>query len=301
VEAAAQRRVAEVIEAGCPRILGCDLTGQQIADDTPICGGSVRVLLAPIDAPLRAACDAAALAARERCGGLLWTTIRHGDDLQVDVAFHAEHAFPFQPGFPDLGTIQEILHSRRPRLLRSDGSDASVALEILLEPVLPRPRLLIVGGGHVGQAVAAQAQLVGFELVVFDDRREFVRDDLFPEGTTTQHGEVGSLLRDYPIDRDSYVVIATRGHSQDAAALEACLHRPAGYVGMIGSRRKVTTIREALIACGKCTGADFDRIHAPIGLDIGAETVPEIAASIVGQLIQVRRRADPSQVEEGSP
>lgn len=164
-----------------------------------------------------------------------------------------------------------------------------LAREVLVEPVLLQPILLIVGGGHVGQAVAAQAALVGFEIVVLDDRAEFTQPALFPGGTQCRCQDIAEGVGGFPITSDTYVVIVTRGHQHDAAALLAALPRPAAYLGMIGSRRKVGLLRQALLESGQATEADLERVYAPIGLEIGAVTVPEIATSIVAQLIAVRR------------
>ena len=160
----------------------------------------------------------------------------------------------------------------------------------LVEPILPRPVLLIVGGGHVGQAVAVQASWVGFDVVVLDDRPEFTRRELFPEGAATCCGDVVRELALFPFTPETYVVIVTRGHQHDAIALAACLDPPVAYLGMIGSRRKVALLWEDFIASGRATAESFARVHAPIGLDIGAVTVPEIATSIVAEMIAVRRK-----------
>jgi len=185
--------------------------------------------------------------------------------------------------------ILAVVGQEEPCLLSVEASSQDVPVEAFVEPLVARPALLIAGGGHVGQAVARQADLVGFEIVVIDDRPEFTRADLFPPGVTTRCGPVDEQLARLPIDGDTYVVIVTRGHRHDAEALAACLHRPAAYVGMIGSRRKVAMLREEFIASARATAAELDRVYAPIGLEIGARTVPEIATSIVAQLIAVRR------------
>ncbi|MCZ7639802.1 MAG: XdhC family protein [Verrucomicrobia bacterium] len=93
----------------------------------------------------------------------------------------------------------------------------------------------------------------------------------------------------FPVNPDTYIVLVTRGHRHDAVALEACIHRPAAYLGMIGSERKVGMVKRDFLQSGKATPAEWARVFAPIGLDIGAQTVPEIAASIIAQLIAVRR------------
>lgn len=156
--------------------------------------------------------------------------------------------------------------------------------------MIPKSLLLIAGGGHVGQALALQANLVGFDVTVIDYRPEFTNPALFPEGTTARCGDIPKEIDALPIVSDTYIVIVTRGHKLDAEALEACVHMPAAYIGMIGSKRKVALIRENFIESGIATTEEFDRVHAPIGLDIGAVTVPEIAVSITAELIAVRRK-----------
>ena len=168
-------------------------------------------------------------------------------------------------------------------------SKSQPIMRIFLSPVLPRPVLLIVGGGHVGQAVAVQANVVGFEIVVIDDRPEFTQASLFPAAAKTICSDPARALVELPLDRGTFVVIVTRGHQQDAAALRSCIGHNLAYIGMIGSRRKVPLLRRQFVESGWATPSQFDTVYAPIGLDIGARTVPEIATSIVAQLIQVRR------------
>jgi xanthine dehydrogenase accessory factor len=159
----------------------------------------------------------------------------------------------------------------------------------IVEPIVPAARLLIAGGGHVGQALAQQAQLVGFEVVVVEDRAEYAKSGRYPTGVITRHGEFADVLDEFPIDESTYVAVVGRGHPVDMKALVACIDKPAAYIGMMGSRRKVALARKELIESGRVTAEQFARVYAPIGLSLGAETVPEIAASIVAQLVAVRR------------
>jgi xanthine dehydrogenase accessory factor len=149
--------------------------------------------------------------------------------------------------------------------------------------------LAIAGGGHVGRELACQAVRVGFDVIVLDDRPEFAEPGRFPAGVTARCGDVARELAAMPMTPDTYVAIVTRGHRQDAEALAACIRSPAAYVGMIGSRRKVAAIRQMAAESGLATEDELNRVFAPIGLDLGAVTVPEIAASIVAELIAVRR------------
>ncbi len=168
--------------------------------------------------------------------------------------------------------------------------EADSSCEVLIQPVISRPVLLIAGGGHVGQAVAAQAIAVGFDVIVLDDRKEFTAPDLFAEGVATRCGDVADGIGKFDISDNTYIVIVTRGHQHDIDALRACIHSPAAYIGMIGSGRKVGMVRKKFIESNVATAEEFDRVYAPIGVDIGALTVPEIATSIVAQLVAVRRR-----------
>ena len=176
-----------------------------------------------------------------------------------------------------------------PNIHSSEDSAASTPrCEVFVEPCPPQPLLLIVGGGHVGQALAWLAHTAGFDVAVIEDRAEFARPDLFPAGTTIKRGTMAREVARFPLAEDTYIALVTRGHSHDAAALAACIHRPAAYIGMIGSRRKVAALRREFLASGRATVAQWKRIFAPIGVEIGAVTVPEIAVSIVAQLIAVR-------------
>jgi xanthine dehydrogenase accessory factor len=301
VEAEAQRLAVDAIRTGRPVVVDFDLQGDAPAGNGPICGGRVRVLIDPTAQQHRAAYAAAAAAGQRREPGLLLTAIRSGPDPRVTVRFQADPTLPPEPGSPSPETLRAVLQREQPERWVPETSPPDERLEILVEPLLPQPLLVIVGGGHVGQAVAIQANLVGFEIVVIDDRPEFASAERFPENATVRCGPIGQEVGGFPIAADTYLVIATRSHQHDAEALAACLHQRAAYIGMIGSRRKVAHLRQDFVASGRATGAEFDRVHAPIGLDIGARTVPEIATSIVAQLIAVRRRGPRAAVPSEPP
>jgi xanthine dehydrogenase accessory factor len=172
------------------------------------------------------------------------------------------------------------------------GQADGAALRLFL-PVLPRPLLIIAGAGHVGQALAAQAALAGFEVAVVDDRPEWIDPANFPAGARLVCAPAAEALAGWPVDRHTFIALVTRGHLPDREALAACVASPAAYIGMIGSKRKVSLVRERLLATGRAGPGDLARVHAPVGLDIGAETAPEIAVSILAQMIAVRRGAVP--------
>jgi xanthine dehydrogenase accessory factor len=157
-------------------------------------------------------------------------------------------------------------------------------------PILPRVTLLIVGGGHVGQAVARLAAEVEFDVWVIDDRAAYASRERFPHAERLIVGEVGPALKELTaagLGPSTYCLIVTRGHNHDEEALYHLAPTAAGYVGMIGSKRKIRLIFEDLIAKGVAPEV-LAKVHAPLGFDIGSQTVPEIAVSIVAELIARR-------------
>jgi xanthine dehydrogenase accessory factor len=171
---------------------------------------------------------------------------------------------------------------RRPR--------PSVHQGIAYLPILPRITLFIIGGGHVGQYVARLASEVDFDIWVLDDRERYANRERFPMARRLVVGDIGATLKqlgEREINANTYCLIVTRGHNHDEEALYHLARTPAGYVGMIGSKRKIKLIYEDLVARG-IAEETLDRVHAPLGFAIGSQTVPEIAISIVAELIASR-------------
>jgi xanthine dehydrogenase accessory factor len=160
-------------------------------------------------------------------------------------------------------------------------------VDVLIEPVISEPVVYIFGGGHVSKQIGPIADLVGFKVVVIDDREEFSIPENFPYAKEVITCPFESVMERLPVNESSYLVIVTRGHSHDKTVLEQALKTPAKYIGMIGSRRKVKIIYDNLIKEG-FNQEQLDKVYSPIGETIGAETPEEIAVSIVAQLIKVR-------------
>jgi xanthine dehydrogenase accessory factor len=154
-------------------------------------------------------------------------------------------------------------------------------------PVLPRCRLVIVGGGHVGKAVADLAADLEFDVWIVDDRAEFASPERFPRAERRLSGPIDRILPDLEITPNTYCLIVTRGHNHDQEALFHLASRGARYVGLIGSRRKIKLIFDNLQAAGVSREA-LAAVHAPLGIDIGSQTVPEIAVSICAELVAHR-------------
>lgn len=189
-----------------------------------------------------------------------------------------------------------ILRAGQPELLtyhldpdsgESVGS-CGATLEIFVEPARPEPRVLIAGSGYVAQALARLSGPLGWRIAMVDDRSEFTRAPDFPAHIEIVVADIAGWLREREPDRMTAIVIVTRGHRADEEALRAALSTGAGYIGMIGSPSKVRAIFRRLLRSGTAR-ADLERIHAPIGLDLAAETPDEIALSIAAELLKWRR------------
>lgn len=185
------------------------------------------------------------------------------------------------------------------------GRDAYLVLTVPIERqpqqyrinIQHEPKLIIAGAGHIGAQLARLCVDLEFDVTVIDDRADFANAERLPPPIHVVVGDIEHTLRKLPIGPDTYVVIVTRGHNHDEQALSAVIHSDARYLGMIGSRRKIKLIFDDLVEAGVDRQL-LERVHAPIGLNINAVTVPEIAVSIAAQLIAARR-ADKQKLVEG--
>lgn len=185
------------------------------------------------------------------------------------------------------GESELVTYHLDPDSGESVGS-CGATIEVFIEPLRPEPRLLIAGSGYVAQALARLAAPLGWRVALVDDRSEFAGSAALPPGAEVAVAEIAGWLRERQADAMSAIVIVTRGHRSDEEALRAAIESAAGYVGMIGSPSKVRNIFRHLLRAGT-PRADLERVHAPIGLDLGAQTPDEIALSIAAELLAWRR------------
>jgi xanthine dehydrogenase accessory factor len=162
--------------------------------------------------------------------------------------------------------------------------------EVYIEIRRPVQELVVVGAGHIAQPLAHLGALLGFQVIVIDDRPEFATRERFPSAEKVIRADFSDPFRETPLHTRSHVLLVTRGHKYDYACLIRALRMdpPPAYIGMIGSRRRVRATYVQLLEEG-ITHALLDRIHAPVGLDVGAETPEEIAVAVAAELIMVRR------------
>jgi xanthine dehydrogenase accessory factor len=157
-----------------------------------------------------------------------------------------------------------------------------------LETVFPKPKLVIAGAGHIGRSLAHLADLLDFEVTIIDDRAEYANTVNIPEAYNIIVNDIGESLKKLNKNNDTYVVIVTRGHKDDAAALKPCIGSALAYTGMIGSANKIASMRVDFIKNGWATAEQWDKIYSPVGLEIKSRTVEEIAISIAAQLVLIR-------------
>jgi xanthine dehydrogenase accessory factor len=193
----------------------------------------------------------------------------------------------------------KVIREEKPRTFHYDltGKEAAGAgmicggvLDIYIEPIIPTPTVFIFGGGHISLFVSKISAMAGFQVAVIDDRAQFASTERFPEAEQVIAEKFSLAFPQLKVNRSSYLVIVTRGHAGDQEVLEWALTTEARYIGMIGSRKKIRTVYKNLEEKG-IARERLQRVFAPIGLEIGALTPEEIAVSIVGQMIQVRRES----------
>jgi len=292
VEAEVKRRALRILDNGRAEIVCFQLDSDYGWDDGLICGGRMQILVDPLR-------DEEALRYFQQLGEL----VESARGCSEAIVFDAEKARLPAPSsylFDAAGNVVAQLGGGPER----DGGPA-VVLEHLrpLEerprpyaehgiaylPILPRCRLVIVGGGHVGQAVGNLASDVDFDVWVVDDREEYVSRERFPKAERRMCGPIHRVLREIDITPDTYCLIVTRGHNHDEEALLRLIDRGARYVGMIGSKRKIRLIFDDLLQAG-VSAESLASVYAPVGIDVGSQTVPEIAISIVAELVAHRNR-----------
>lgn len=242
---------------------------------------------------------------------------RRGDPVAIATVIRAQGSVPRHEGsrmliFPDgriEGTIgggdmesrvieeaQQAMMDGRPRLLHYafrdiEEGDVGVCggeMEVFVDPLRPRPTVVVVGGGHVGKAVAHLARWLGFRTVVADDRPEFATPEAVPDGDEYVAGPLNELPDRVRITPDTYVLLTTRGVPVDIEGLPALLETDAAYIGVIGSRRRWEVCANKLLEMGYPKGK-ITRVTSPMGIELNAETPEEIALSLMAEIVMLRR------------
>jgi len=179
-------------------------------------------------------------------------------------------------------------HLTKEQAALDEGAICGGDMKVFIDVLQPKEEVLIFGAGHVAVCVSKLAKMVGFKVTIIDDREEFANQDRFPEADEIVTEDIGRALTHIKITPSTYIIVLTRGHLKDKEVLGSVIRLGAAYVGMIGSQKKNAIIFQQLTEKG-VSQEELNKVHAPIGIDIKAQTPEEIAVSIMAEIIQVRR------------
>jgi xanthine dehydrogenase accessory factor len=267
--------------------------------DEAICGGQISILVDAGTERHRHVFEKLKQSVEMKMPGVLITLVNCGKNNQVSI----NRFWSDGKSFPDLSEtlsekisseVKNLIECADPTLFREIELSTQGGTEnsfVLLEPVFPPLKLVIAGAGHIGKSLSHIGSRLGFEVIVIDDRYEYANTDNIPDANRIIVEDVGKAIRELKKGSDTYMVIVTRGHKDDAMALKECIGKGLAYTGMIGSRRKIAAVRDEFISNGWATAEQWAEVYMPIGiLEINAQTVEEIAVSIAAQLIMVKNQ-----------
>lgn len=303
-----------VLKEGTPRFSRVDLTGEINENTATNCGGIMDVF---IDS-LRPGQPSGGGPAPEGIAGSVLEICARRDTAVLATVLATEGAESIGPGckvvidatgravgWPADAHAIKPLSAAAVDVMRGGRSrrvevplDGPGKLDVFFEVLVPPAELVIVGAGHIARPLCRIAKVMDFEVAVVDDRANFANESRFPDADRILVGDIEDILEDLAISSSTHIVMVTRGHQMDQAALLKVIGSRAGYIGMIGSKRRVQAVFEYL----EDRGIDKDsigKVYAPIGIDIGAETPDEIAVAIMAEIIKVRRKGSADSLAEG--
>lgn len=287
VEDAVMRRAAAIQDKNVAAILDFELNDDD-AESGLICGGTLKVLIEPINISHRMLFQKLA----ERCNAgletILVTKISKNNDSEKSIIVKENKLL--EGGMENIPPIPKNVIEKHFPVLQNVDDDLYI-----YEPIEGKSPLYIFGGGHVGKAVLKFAALCGFSVTIVDDRIEYTNREKFPEADVTICLPFRNISEHLSIAESAFVLIVTRGHSYDELVLEQVLKFNPKYIGMIGSKRKVLVAYKNLVAKG-IDEEKLKNVFAPVGLDIGAISVEEIAISIVAEMVSVRRKSEKTNI-----
>ncbi len=302
LEANIIREARQSLNNATPKVVKEELTSEQIEAEGLTCGGVVEIFVEPftpetdmtvIQAIVQTYADSktaviATLVGANVCRKML---VREDGTYAGTLGHEAVNQKIVESALPHLGQsyLETITFDPFQEQTHSMGLRAQMQYRVCFETILPSPTAYLFGGGHVAQHLSKILHFIGFEYVVVDDRKEFLTYTRFPEAKGFVLHEFEHVLKELDLtSHSSYLIIVTRRHTSDLVVLEQALQRDVKYIGMIGSARKITLLWKHLQEQGVRKDV-FEKIYAPIGLEIKADTPEEIAISIAAELIKVRR------------
>ena len=296
VEGRVQRLALEAINSKSSGHFQFNLANDISKKEEAICGGQITIL---IDANLNnhlSVFEQLGKSIEDHVPGVLITMVTGlaGEKVLIN-RYWISNTFKPDMSAEFLEKIEPVIHNMLSKGDPSDYreleltlSDAEANSLFFLEPVFPPAHLIIAGAGHIGKVLAHLADMLDFDVTVIDDRPEYANSENIPEADHILVNDIGESMKGLKKTKDTYVVIVTRGHKDDAAALKPCIGSDLAYTGMIGSKSKIASMRVSFMENKWATAKQWDTIHAPLGIDIKSRTVEEIAISIAAELVLVR-------------
>lgn len=296
LEGKVQKIAAESIDTKEPVHQVFRLDTNVLDGEDALCGGKISVLIDPGLFRHKHVFDALSRSSRARIPGVLITQVTNAGNGKILISRYwaTDKDRSFIPEElksliePEIKDLFSGIHSYDFKELEIPQEGSNPSHLLLLEPVLPLPRLIIAGAGHIGRALSQIGSVLDFEVTVIDDRPEYANSENIPSANHIINEDIGNAIEKIEKRNDTFIVIVTRGHRDDSNALKACIGSGAAYIGMIGSKTKVALMHREFTMNGWATEAQWGKIFAPIGLDIKSKTVEEIAVSIAAQLVQVK-------------
>lgn len=296
VEGRVQKLAREAIMSKKSGHFSFNLDNDISKKEEAICGGEITIL---IDANLNnhfSVFEQLKRSVENRIPGVLLTMVTSFTENEVLInrywitetfvpAIPEEFIEKIEPVVSEMLSVANAADYREIELTISDEEPSSL---FFLEAVFPAGHLVIAGAGHIGKSLAHLGDMLDFEVTVIDDRPEYANYENIPEADHIIVKDIGEALKDLKKNKDTYVVIVTRGHKDDAAALIPCIGSDLAYTGMIGSKKKIAIMRTSFIENKWATSEQWKKIFTPVGIDIKSRTVEEIALSIAAQLVLVR-------------
>jgi xanthine dehydrogenase accessory factor len=296
VEGKVRKLAAEAIVSKNSGLYHFNLANDIACTEEAICGGQITVLT---DTNLRnfvPVFEQLSQSLTNRIPGVLITEVTGFRKMTVMINRYwiSEIAKPPLPEYflarlePE---VNKLISEKNPSgfgRLEIGIADEEPSKLFFLQPFFPPDQLIIAGAGHIGRALAHLGVLLDFEVTVIDDRQEYANKENIPDADHIIVKEIGEAIDELNKEGNTYVVIVTRGHKDDASALRPCIGKGLAYIGMIGSKKKVSAMRINFLENGWSTHAQWDQIHAPVGLPIKSQTVEEIAISIAAELVMAR-------------
>ncbi len=277
----------EVIRMGNPIVKKIELTNQDVNQAGSICGGTTTVLIEPFTREIQSILKAI-VSINNKNDKILVTIISFDGKININ---RKRIGNDFQLIFPKpiVKVIDEVIKFKRSKSIRLNDET------YLIQNIGYKPSLHIFGAGHVGKAVAEMAQLIELKTKIYDERKDLANQERFPFALSINHEDISELIKKIKINPNDYVLVATRGHQHDFQLMQWLLKLEIDYISLVSSSKKWQLLSGSLIKDG-FTIAQLEKVHSPVGLDIGSETVPEIAVSIIAEIINHYRKGKKSNI-----